>query len=209
MKNISIALLTIFCFGCKQNVKSKQESRYAELLKLYKITTIDTLKVFAANNPDSAGYEFKGIKLDTASISLLPKQMLKDTVPIYAVYKFAIDSLKTGLITRTPGNNQSSSIKLLIYDKQKDSITDYVELADLPGAGPDAIAKTSWVYKDGNKDAVCFLKEEIYRDNSIEDPKDTVQTKTSRYYSLGFKKTIHDTLDKNAVSLLATFKQKD
>jgi hypothetical protein len=209
MKNLSIAIAVLFCLGCNNaKLAAKKESKYANLLALYKIINIDTLKIFTIENLDSVGYEFKGTKIDTSLFSLLPKKILQDTMPVYSIYKFNLDSLRTGLITRTPGEYKSSSIKLLIYDKQKDAISDYFELSELVGNDGNTLEKTAWLYRGQDKIPMCFLKEEFTHDRSVEDENDTTVTATNNYYLVGFKKNKHDTIDKKAGYLFEKFKRK-
>lgn len=209
MKNLPLLIAILFCLGCKPATKPIAETRYAELLKLYKDIKIDTLKVFTQQNLDSIGYEFRGKKMDTAAMHLLPKEVLQDTASVYAVYKFNLDATRIGLITRTPSEYDASSVKLFIYDKRADKITDQIELSELWGDAGDSFEKTSWLYNDVSKGIKCFTKEDAEHDGSVDDDKDTTITQTQRYYLIGFKNVHHDTVNKDVGFMYEKFKKRE
>jgi hypothetical protein len=141
-------------------------------------------------------------------VSLFPKELAEQYVNdngYFACYKFSIDSTKTGLITRTPSTYEPSSIKLLILDKHKDAITEYIELAETFGDAGDMAEKISWLFKDDNKKYKAFMWVEESHDNSVEDEKDTTVQTWNYYYLLDISKSKVDTISQNEKELMKKF----
>ncbi|GAB3919323.1 hypothetical protein [Mucilaginibacter boryungensis] len=177
-------------------------------MSLYQPINIDTFKVFSAENTDSAGYKFKGKRIDTTLLYLLPKGILWDDTECFAVYKFTIDKNNIGLITRTPGQYSTSSIKLLVYDKRKDTINDFFELAEKWGDAGDVLEKVAWIYKADNHKFNYLIWEEFSHYNSIDNDKDTSVNRDDTYSLLEISNAKHDTLNKKAEALFKKFKGK-
>jgi len=126
----------------------------------------------------------------------------------FATYKFDIDANRTGLLTRSPGQYDASSIKLLIYDKQKDAITDYFEVAELWGDAGDKFEEASWLYKNPDKTINCVLWQQSTHDGKLDGDDDTTKKVSDKYYLFGFKKPVHDTISNNAKAQFLKFKDK-
>lgn len=202
------------CKRHKANLLNNPD-KYEDLLNLYKPVVIDTFKVFAASAPDSNAYAFRGIKIDSTTVTLFPAYLTKgrNINDFFATYKFDIDSLSTGLITRAPSEYESSSLLLLIYDKTKNAITDGFELAQTFGDAGDSMEKKAWIYQDENKSLKCLIWEQQSRDERVNNGRDTVSKDTTEitinnYYLIGINRSKHDTLDKNAMALFQKFNMR-
>jgi hypothetical protein len=100
-------------------------------------------------------FVFHGTKIDSTEIAVLPSKM-RDVYrydrDFYGCYKFSIDSVRIGLIIRTPSEYVTSSIKLFILDNSKNMILDsYVELAESIGDAGYSMTKTSRIFKQGKQ----------------------------------------------------------
>ena len=181
---------------------------YDKLLAKYKEISFDTLKVFSSTGLDSKQYKFKGTQLDSIDVLLFPESISEQYINdpgYFACYKFPIDNFKIGLITRTPSTYESSSIKLLIFDKQRNTISDLFELAEIFGDAGDAAEKVSWLFKDENKKYKSFTWLTESHDNSVDDEKDTTVDSWNYYYLIDISKQKIDTISKNEKELLTKF----
>lgn len=216
MRELLYIATLVFIFGCNQtdtkqpHADKHKDSRFKNLLAKYKDISFDTLKVFSAEDPDSKLYKYSGRKLDTTDVLLFPEtiaeQYLNDD-GYFACFKFLIDSSKIGLITRTPSTYASSSIKLLILDKQKDTITDIIELAETFGDAGDMAEKISWLLKDDLKKYKSFTWVEESHDHSVEDEKDTTVERWNNYYLIDISKSKVDTVSKDEKLLTKKFEK--
>lgn len=214
MRKLLYITTLILLFGCDQKTTKQQqpdlpkESKFKSLLTKYKDISFDTLQVFSSEELESSQYKFKGNQLDSADVSLFPKELAEQYVNdngYFACYKFIIDSNRTGLITRTPSTYEPSSVKLLIFNKQPDAITDFIELAETFGDAGDMAEKTSWLFKDDKKEYKSFIWVEESHDNSVDDEKDTTVQTWNYYYLLDISKSTVDTLSKDEKELLNRF----
>lgn len=132
MKIPAYILLFIFLTQCKQVGNKKlivnPKSKYYKLIEEYRDITFDTLNIWTAID-----LEFSHDKLiDSIETELiLPyKKHQNKFNDYYACSKFEIDSNNIALITRVPSYTEASSIKLLIYNTKKDSISNSIELSE-------------------------------------------------------------------------------
>lgn len=214
-KLLFLTTLTLTC-SCNQ-IETKQqqaeqpkERPFKSLLSKYKNISFDTLQIFSSGDLESNQYRYKGTPLDSADVSLFPKALSEQygyDHGFFACYQFTIDSIRTALITRTPSTYEPSSIKLLIFDKQRDSITDYMELAETFGDAGDYAEKISWLFKDENKKYKNFMWYQESHDNSVDDEKDTTVQTWDYYYLLDISKPTIDTISKNKQELSIKFGQ--
>jgi hypothetical protein len=213
----SLLLFVIIIFSFCTNVDSKQrakktekKSKYAKLLSRYKSISFDTLEVFSTSELESNTYKFKGKQLDSADASLFPNEISKEyfnNAPgLFACYKFNLDSFRVGLITRTPSEYEPSSIKLFLFDIRKDTITDYLELAEFWGDAGDVVNKTSWLLKDKKNKYKSFIRENQSYDHSAEDEKDTTVDYVDYYWLIDLSKEKQDTLSNDSLQLVTHFK---
>lgn len=177
--------LLIIVTACKEHDQRHLHpvSRFGRLLAAYSDVTFDSLTVTSSEDPGAKKNPFRGKQLDSTCIRLLPGETasLYDS-GFYACYKFRIDGSKMGLITRTPSEYISSSIKLFILDEKQDSIAGYLELAELIADAGDVMDKSSLLFKDGNGKIQCIIWQQESHDNSVYDPKDTATDVSDRYY---------------------------
>ena len=166
MRQILYLATLVLLFSCKQSNKEQQkvdilkESKFKNLLTKYKDISFDTLKVFSTEDPDNKLYMYKGIKLDTTDVLLFPKSIAEqylDDDGCFACFKFLIDNSRIGLITRTPSTYASSSIKLLILDIPKDTITEIIELGETFGDAGDMAIKLHGFLKTAQKNTNQLL----------------------------------------------------
>lgn len=208
--SLILPLVVLAAFTAKPGKRMLPPSKYTALLNLYQPINIDNFKVYSTTNFYDEAYKFKGKRLDDAQVKLLPQKAISGDPGsgLFATYKFIIDANRTGLLTRSPGQYDSSSIKLLIYDKQKDAITDCFQIAEKWADAGDAFEAQSWLYKNSDKTVNCVLWEQSIHDGKLDDEEDTTRKVTENYYLYGFKKAIHDTLSTNAKAVFEKFKEK-
>ena len=180
-----------------------QKSKYQILLSKFENIPIDTLEI---NSSEDFGI-YKGIQIDSLDAILFPKDIAEAYFlehDIYACYKFDIDSSKIGLIARTPSMYVPSSIKLFVFDKIADHISEYIELSEIWGDDGDAIEKTSWLFKNP-KNKINILTREIQSyDHSAEDINDTIIESSDKYYLFEFNNKL-DTINQNSDLLKKQF----
>jgi hypothetical protein len=192
----------------------KKSSRYASILAKCKLITIDTLLVNGfeynedgTNSKDN--YQYKGVDVDTAEARLFPAEITEAFMngggEIAACYSFAIDESRTGIIARTPSMYESSSIKLLMLNNEKDSMTHFVELAEIWGDAGDAVNKQSWLYRDNKMNLQAYMWIQESYDHSVENENDTTVETNNYHYVLDLSKPQYDTINRNAGALLKTF----
>lgn len=173
------------------------ESKFTELLKKFKPISKEIFKVYSYEDFK----DFKGKELDSLDALLFPTEIseryFQDSEGIFACYQFAIDSNRIGLIARTPGEYVPSSIKLFIYDKQRDKLTSYLELAESIGDAGYMMSKTSWIIQD-KKDiqVLTWVHEKQY--NEVMDYTDTTVSIWDYHYLINISKNKFDTLSKNS-----------
>ena len=145
MKKLIAIFLVLSLISCKKEVPKteiKKEkvpetkvwvSKNQKFLDQFKTVDFDTLKVFSAEDIYDEKFEYKGKLLDTSDSIFFPKKISIfdiNKVDAYAVYKFDIDKNNLGLIARVGGEYDASSVNFFNYNKQKEIITDYRQLAD-------------------------------------------------------------------------------
>jgi hypothetical protein len=213
MKKLLYLFAIVIFFSCNVKPKNTQkiepqtitESKYKKLLSKFKTITIDTIKVYS-----SIDYEnYKGIRLDSLDAILFPKEIAEayfDEDDLYACYKFEINSTKIGLLTRTPSMYVPSSIKLFIYNKTLDRITEYIELAEVWGDEGDALEKTSWIIKSKENEINALIKVTLSNDHSVEDENDTIIESLDNHFLIDLLKPKIDTINIDSESLIKRYK---
>lgn len=180
-------------------------SKYNSLFELYPNIAIDTLWVYS---PDDTLTAYKGRALDSTNALFFPEDMYKQHFgepSLFAVYKFAIDTNRLGLLTRTPSEYVPSSIKMFIYDKRNDSLTSYIELGETWGDAGDWMIKNSWLFRDSSNRLHAFIDVTQGHDNSVDDPKDTTVVQEDQYTLLDLSKDKIDTIFADKVKLPAKY----
>jgi len=193
----TLSILTLLSCNSKQSKDEIKTSKLTHLIGQFKEVKIDTFKVFSNFDPDSVGFKFLGTEIDSTDIKYFPDN-IKEQYAVgnktYACLKFDIDSTTIGLISRTPSEYVSSSIKLFIVDKQADKISEYVELAEMIGDAGDVLEKQSWLFFDKDKKLNSLIWEIQSHDNSVENEKDSTQTIDNKYFQLVRSRQKFDTL---------------
>lgn len=209
MRKLFLYGLLIFLVSCKQSIKTDQKneseiaSKYSGLLNKFQDFSVDTFQIYSSEDVEDVQYKFKGIPIDSLEIRLLPKEfgdLNNEDLGFFACYKFLIDSTTVGLIMRTPSEYMASSIKLFILDKQKDSITDYIELAEIIGDAGDVTDKRSWLFTKTNMPKIFMWSKESH-DNSVDNEKDTTIQIWNYYYQMDISKKKIDTSNKRFIDL--------
>jgi hypothetical protein len=113
---------------------------------------------------------------------------------------------RIGLITRTPGEYEPSSIKLFVLDTVKQKIADdIIELADTWGDVGDAVNIDAWLFHNKKGELQSFKWTRLTYDHSVEDEKDTTVDVTDQFMMLGFSKVKVDTLSTDSAMLVDQF----
>ena len=186
-----------------------KDSRFSNLLPQYRTIAIDdTLWVFSEGEFVKTDI-YKGTAIDSTNALLFPKEISQasfaNTPSLFAIYQFDIDNNRVALVTRTPSEYLPSSIKLFVFDKAKDSITSYIELADNIGDAGDVSTKNSWLFKNNNQQLQALIAVTDLHYNIVDNPKDSsIQTDNS-YYLLDLSKPGIDTMSDNKKQLARQF----
>lgn len=200
-KLLYLIVIVAIIAGCNQKQpinsdgKTQNKSKYNNLLSQYFNIAIDTLWVYSPNDSLTT---YNGHAIDSINALFFPSDMAQrhfsEPPSLFAIYKFAIDTNRLGLITRTPSDYVSSSIKLFIYDKKKDSLTSYVEIAESWGDAGDYMTKNSWLFRDSSKHMYALIDVTQGHYNSADDPKDTTIVEKDYYTLLDLSKPGIDTI---------------
>lgn len=197
-------LILIGCSSDKQHDVSRQQFQkdFSTLMAKYQDITIDTLELHYYSG-DGEKSKFFGSSIDSTQTRLLPKDInIGDYYGAFACYKFKIDDMKTGLITRTPSMYESASINLLVYDQKVNNITQNVQLATEWGDAGAAFNQTSWLFFNSKKELCALTIEKYSYDHSIEDEKDTIVEYKTKYYLTNITSNTKDTVKNNYDNLL-------
>ena len=190
------SILLIACVQSKPIVELKANektlTKNQRIEQFYKPYYFDTLKVYSTQYLDDSNFVFRGKKLDSAQLSLFPYPFsfyYDEEQPIYACYRFKIDNNNVGLITRVYSEYTSTRIQLFVYDKLKDTIYNYRELAEDFGDGGEVFYQTSWLYYNKDKSVSCFTQEDRLYYHSVEDMNDTTVDRGRSYLYTKFLST--------------------
>lgn len=208
MKGLIFFACILLIFGCNEKstnttgeaidsaskvIKLREDTRFKSLLDKFRDIEFDTLKVYSPN--DSLN-EYRGKELTSAEMALFPADVARPEhfvqQLIYAVYKFPLDEKRYGLLARTPAMYSPTSIKLLAFDAEVDSITSWIELGERWGDAGDFQYKTSWIFGD-TSERKAFLWEELGNYHDAGNPADTGLTVTHKHFLLNFAKSLRDT----------------
>jgi len=195
-------LIVISCTisGCDQmkplkNANTQKKSKYENLLVQYNNIAVDTLWVYSPNDSLKA---YQGRAIDSINALFFPSDMAQqhfnEPPSLFAIYKFAIDTNRLGLITRTPSEYVPSSVKLFILDKKKDSLSSYIELGETFGDAGDYMTKNSWLFRDSSQHLYALIDVTQGHDNSADDPKDTTIVEKDFYTLIDLSKPGMDTV---------------
>lgn len=188
MKKLMTIFTVLSLISCKKEVSKteiKKEkvpemkvwvSKNQKFLDKFKTVDFDTLKVYSIDNIENdIYYKFKGDSLKGNEVLpvlfFLSHEEIEgfENADFHTVNKFNLDNDELGLIARTMGEYWASSIKLYSYNKQKDKIVNFIELAEKSGDAGDSFNKRSWIFKDKNNSCKIFIWTHFEHDNTVED----------------------------------------
>ncbi|MGK4567723.1 hypothetical protein [Flavobacterium sp. 3HN19-14] len=127
------------------------------------------------------------------------------TEGFYGIYSFKFDKNNTGLITRTPGEYDSSMISLWIYNDKSQTITRSMRLSNIFGDAGDFDVYNSWLFSEKDNGLKVLMYDYYSYDHSVEDENDTIVDITKEYLLLKVKAEVSDTLSKNPDELKKRF----
>jgi hypothetical protein len=134
---------------------------YTQLLARFKPIIFDTLKVVLPDKlGDGKDDPYKGVPLDSLEVKVMfPEESSSKNGEsrFFAVWRFEIDDIKMGLLVRGPSHDESSSIRFLVYHKQKNRFINYGQLADSWGDGGYAETQTAWLFKTKEQEWQSFV----------------------------------------------------
>lgn len=181
------------------------KNNFAAILSKYRAISFDTLKVYYTY--DEKDKRFSGKELTLKEAKSLPIGITENYFGklsgVYACYQFPIDSSRLGLITRIPGEYESTSIVLLVFDRKKDKIADdYFYLGTSNGDAGEISNRVSWLFKTREKQFHSF----VYDYQSFHEIDDTVTTESHYYFEVNCMKPKFDTISSNQIRLKKRFK---
>jgi hypothetical protein len=204
-----ICLCAVFSCGEPEPINSKpgtQDSKHKKTLAYF--YNIDTL---AIESPIDAESVFYGKEIDSTGAMMFPEEIKNlhyhNILGLYGVFKFAIDSNRLGLIARTNSIHAPVSIKLFFFDIKKDTIANYIELADYQQDAGDFMKMRSWLFRDSSKRLQTLIQEHEWHDNSADNPKDTIVTTADYYTLLDISKPRIDTIFERKEKLPKQYEQ--
>ncbi|MDF3026116.1 MAG: hypothetical protein K0S23_423 [Fluviicola sp.] len=185
-----------------------KKSAYDDVLKKFKIISFDTLKVFY----DYENNLFEGKELTSQEAKFLPMEIYHNyngqLSGVFACYQFEIDSTRIGLIARTPSEYESSSVKLFIFDTERDKAEkNYIELGQTFGDAGDGLYKASWLFKTKKKEIHSLGYRYQSYDHSVDDPSDSVVEEWRDYYLINCMSRKMDTISTDEAQLKKRFKK--
>jgi hypothetical protein len=204
-------LCAVFSCGEPEPINAKpgtQDSKHKKTLAYFYNIGIDTL---AVESPIDAESVFYGKEIDSTGAMMFPEEIKNlhyhNILGLYGVFKFAIDSNRLGLIARTNAVHAPVSIKLFFFDIKKDTIANYIELADYQQDAGDFMKMRSWLFRDSSKRLQTLIQEHEWHDNSADNPKDTIITTADYYTLLDISKPRIDTIFERKEKLPKQYEQ--
>lgn len=174
------------------------------LIHLYKAFEQDTLEILPGAFGDPDTWHFKGTAIDSQLQPLLSDRRYNEDYLFYACYKFNLDANTIGLVTRSPSEYESSSVKLFAYHKKTKTITFETELAEEFGDAGDVLIKKSWLYHSPDNGWQAIL--ENFSSSQYGVPEDTVAVESYDYYHLTWNGSKIDTLSTDSSALVQVYK---
>jgi hypothetical protein len=212
MKKLLLPLCMIALFSCDQQkpIKSnatEKQSKYEPLFLQFKSIGIDTLQVYSTDDTTDM---MSGRAIDTVNALFFPEDMAQRHLhepSLFAIYKFAIDNNRLGLLARTPSEYAPSSVKLFFFDKAKDSMTSNIELGEFWGDAGDYTIVNTWLFRDtSSRHLQALINTTQGFDHSAEDRNDTTVEEKEYYTLLDLSKPRIDTIFDNKEALPQKYK---
>ncbi len=208
----SLVMVALIFAGCSDNaekvkpVTETKMTKYSQIEKLFKDVASDTFYVFSDWEIQNPKYLFKGTTMDSIQISLLPYELKNKytwTRDIAACYKFPIDASRIALIARLPGEYESTAIKLLVFDLEKDSVVETIHLSDVFGDAGEVYTYRSCLFKDKEKKPLILTYSYSSYDHGVNgDSTDTAVETWNNYYLTSLLKTPADTISKDSATIV-------
>jgi len=185
------------------NVASQPDIHH--LLKLYKTVSRDTLTVESPVDTQNPALPFHGVLIDTTLLLLFPEDF-RHQDNVFACYQFPLDDNTIGLVTRTPSEYESSSIKLFAWHKKTNTMSFETELAEMWGDAGDSMSKSSWLYRSRDSGWQAIL--EYYQASESGYPADTTVAalESYDYYHLKWNGQRLDTISSDSSALVEVYK---
>jgi hypothetical protein len=215
MKQSFILFIIILLSNCE--IK-KTENKYEKIItnkfeiisKYFKDTVFECLYVYPDSKFEEQKFYYKGSKLDSNAVNLLPESIRKSNTwkeGFNGVYAFKLEEGIIGLIARVPSTYDNSKIELWIYDLKKDSIINSIKLADIFGDAGDFESIKSYLHRDVNE--LKLLKVILNKyDHSVYDEKDTVVDQSLAFILSSIKYSSESIISKDSVELTNKYKKQ-
>lgn len=210
-----IFLVAIFLQSCSQPEagkleKSPQASRLSVVDSLFKDLIIeDTFYVYSSwGGPDN--HPFKGVPMDSMQVALLTydlKMSYSYFKDVGACYKFPLDASRFALITRVPGEYESTAIKLFVFDVEKDSVVQTLSLADVFGDAGESMSYSSCIFREKNHGLKVATQWQSEYSHNVDNENDTTVERWNRFWVLDLGKHTGDTLLKDSATIADTYPQ--
>lgn len=191
-----------------QNATVKIESLYTRLSKFYKDTTFNGIYIYPDTTYVDSIFVFKGTPIDSSVLALLPYFAAKDLSwddAFFGVYKFEIDSVYSGFITRVPGEYTSSDFSLWIFNRPKDELVASMDIAALFGDAGDCLISNSYLFLDQLKQIHVLNRLYTSYDHSVEDSADTRLDEQQTFLHTKWTDKGIDTLSNDSLALRKTY----
>jgi hypothetical protein len=211
MKNllyISILLLAA-CFPGPSSDQPATTEKPKASLDLFTGITPDSFYVYSTENPSDKNFRFHGKVLDSSVIAAFPYYVRTDprwSHEYFACDRFALDSARIALITRTPGEYDSSVIKMYVYDTGKDSVTAELELADIWGDAGEFTSHSSCIFYNPDKHINVLTYYKSLYDHSVNEVEnDTIIEYSDEHVLLDLSKTGNDTVSIDSAEIMKKY----
>jgi len=181
-------------------------SAYSKIEKLFKEFNADTLYVSGYWEEDP-NQEFKGIIMDSLQVSALPydlRERYRYFKEFAACYKFPLAKSKTALIIRVPGEYSSTALELLIFDLEKDSVTETLFLADTFGDAGETASTESCIFKDPQSNFFVLTYFES-SSREIDATSDSLDEHKYEYALFDLSETPFKTVSKDSATLVSGY----
>lgn len=213
MSKAIITILTLFIFvSCKQN-NCEEKTKFTRLAVFYKDTSFVEMFIYPDTKHIDSTYLFRDKQIDSITLSLFTEKIsygLHWIEGFYGIYSFKLDKQYTGLLTRTPGEYESSAVSLWIYDIKNDSIVNNVQLSNIYVDAGDTKTTNSYLFFDKGRELKVLTYIHYIHDHSLDDV-EFPESKISESYSCFLTRinaTKLDTLSTDLIMLKKKYGQQ-
>lgn len=207
---ISFILLLFSCSEKPQQEEKKlaetKASRFDLIQGLFLNKTIDTFYVYSTWELEDKNYAFKGEPLDSLQVDALPYDIkfgYSFNKDYGACYKFPLNNKQMAMIIRAHGEYVSSSVRLMVFDIEKDSVTKTLYLSDVFGDAGESMVSRSCIFKNSKGEfLILTYRQNSYDHNVNGDANDTIVENWNQYTLINLSKNGGDTLAKDSASVV-------